>query len=134
VAEPTLAPRAVDETMRYLGAVGGTIRVASEDITYRDVLFPRGTILFVSLATANRDPEVFEIPDAVDVGRETSVPNLTFGSGIHYCLGAHLARGELQEALALLATRFPTLELAGEIEWKPENFGIWGPARLPLRW
>jgi cytochrome P450 len=134
VADPGLAPRAVDETMRYLGAVGGTVRVASEDITYRDVLFPRGTILFVSLATGNRDPEVFAIPDEVDVGRETSVPNLTFGSGIHYCLGAHLARGELQEALALLATRFPTLELAGEIEWKPENFGIWGPARLPVRW
>jgi cytochrome P450 len=134
VAHPTLAPRAVDETMRYLGAVGGTVRVASEDITYRDVLFPRGTILFVSLATANRDPEVFAIPDHVDVARETTVPNLTFGSGIHYCLGAHLARGELQEALALLATRFPTLELAGEIEWKPENFGIWGPARLPVRW
>jgi cytochrome P450 len=77
---------------------------------------------------------VFAIPEAVDVGRESSVPNLTFGSGIHYCLGAHLARGELQQALALLATRFPTLELAGEIEWKPENFGIWGPARLPVRW
>jgi cytochrome P450 len=134
VADPRLAPRAVDETMRYLGAVGGTVRVASEDITYRDVLFPRGTILFVSLATGNRDPEVFAIPDEVDVGRETSVPNLTFGSGIHYCLGAHLARGELQEALALLATRFPTLELADEIAWKPETFGIWGPERLPVRW
>ena len=120
--------------MRYLGAVQGTVRVASEDITYRDVLFPRGTILFVSLATGNRDPEVFAIPEEVDVGRETSVPNLTFGSGIHYCLGAHLARGELQEALAIIATRLPDLELAGEIEWKPENFGIWGPARLPVRW
>ena len=88
--------------------------------------------MFVSLATGNRDPEVFAIPEEVDVGRETSVPNLTFGSGIHYCLGAHLARGELQEALAIIATRLPTLELAGEIEWKPENFrhlGTVPPAR-----
>jgi cytochrome P450 len=134
VADPSIAPRVVDETMRYLGAVQGTVRVASEDIEYRDVLFPRGTLLFVSLAMGNRDPEVFAVPEEVDVTRETSVPHLTFGSGIHYCLGAHLARGELQEALALLATRLPTLELAGEVEWKPENFGIWGPARLPLRW
>jgi len=134
VADPSLAPRAVDETMRYLGAVQGTVRVASQDITYRDVTFPRGTLLFLSLSIGNRDPEVFEIPEAVDIGRESAAPHLTFGSGIHYCLGAHLARGELQEALQLLATRMPNLELAGPVEWKPENFGIWGPARLPVRW
>ena len=134
VADPSLAPRAVDETMRYLGAVQGTVRVASETVEYRDVTFPTGTLLFLSLSTGNRDPEVFAIPEAVDIGRETAVPNLTFGSGIHYCLGAHLARGELQEALRILATRMPGLELAGPVEWKPENFGIWGPARLPVRW
>jgi cytochrome P450 len=134
VADPSLAPRAVDETMRYLGAVQGTVRVASEDIEYRDVTFPRGTLLFLSLSTGNRDPEVFAIPEAVDIGRETAVPHLTFGSGIHYCLGAHLARAELQEALRLVATRLPNLELAGTVEWKPENFGIWGPSRLPVRW
>jgi cytochrome P450 len=134
VADPSLAPRAVDETMRYLGAVQGTVRVASDEIVYRDVTFPPGTLLFLSLSTANRDPEVFAIPDAVDIGREASVPHLTFGSGIHYCLGAHLARGELQEALTVLATRMPGLELAGTVEWKPENFGIWGPAKLPVRW
>jgi cytochrome P450 len=134
VADPSLAPRAVDETMRYLGAIQGTVRVAAEDITYRDVVFPQGTLLFLSLSIGNRDPEVFEIPESVDIGRETAVPHLTFGSGIHYCLGAHLARGELQEALQLLATRLPNLELADTVEWKPENFGIWGPARLPVRW
>ena len=134
VDDPTLAPRAVDETMRYLGAVQGTVRVASEEITHRDVTFPRGTLLFLSLSTGNRDPEVFAIPEAVDITRETSVPHLSFGSGIHYCLGAHLARSELQEALALIAARMPGLALAGTVEWKPENFGIWGPARLPVRW
>ena len=58
---------------------------------------------------------------------------MTFGSGIHFCLGAALARAELQEALPLLARRMPDLALDGPIEWKPRTFGIWGPARLPLR-
>jgi cytochrome P450 len=134
VAKPELAPRAVEETMRYLGAVQGTMRVASQDIEYRDVTFPAGTLVGVSLAGANRDPEVFEDPDRFDVTREMSVPQMTFGSGIHHCLGAHLARAELQEALVVIADRMPALALDGPVEWKPEQFGIWGPARLPVRW
>jgi cytochrome P450 len=58
---------------------------------------------------------------------------LTFGSGIHFCLGAALARAELQEALPLLARRMPDLAGDGPVQWKPSTFGIWGPARLPLR-
>ena len=72
--------------------------------------------------------------ETFDVTRETKVPQMTFGSGIHHCLGAHLARAELQEALTLIAQRIPDLALAGPVEWKPETFGIWGPARLPLCW
>ena len=59
-------------------------------------------------------------------------PQLTFGSGIHYCLGQALARAELQEALPLLARRMPNLRRAGEIEWKPEGVGIFGPAHFPV--
>jgi cytochrome P450 len=58
---------------------------------------------------------------------------MTFGSGIHFCLGANLARAELAEALAALAARMPNLAVDGSIEWKPPTAGIWGPARLPLR-
>jgi cytochrome P450 len=58
---------------------------------------------------------------------------MTFGSGIHHCMGAALARAELQEALTLLARRMPGLATDGPVEWKPTSFGIWGPARLPLR-
>ena len=58
---------------------------------------------------------------------------MTFGSGIHFCMGAALARAELQEALPLLARRMPDLARDGDVEWKPSTFGIWGPARLPLR-
>jgi cytochrome P450 len=132
--DPSLAPRAVEESMRILGAIRGTGRVASEDIEYRDVLFPKGTIISPGLASANRDDHVFPDADRFDITREPSgQPQLTFGSGIHYCLGAALARAELQEALPLLAQRMPNLQVAGEIEWKPAATGIWGPERLPLR-
>jgi len=130
---PELAPRAVEETMRYLGAVRGTVRVASQDIVYRDVLFPAGTIVSVSLVGANRDPAVFAGPDTFDITVERDAVQMTFGSGIHFCMGAALARAELQEALPLLARRLPDIERRGPVEWKPVTTGIWGPARLPLR-
>jgi len=132
--DPTLATRAVEESMRYLGTVRGTARIASEDIEYRDVLFPQGTLVMTSLAGANFDESRFADPFRFDITRETSGSvQMTFGSGIHFCLGASLARAELQEALPLLAQRMPDLELDGPIEWKPATFGIWGPAVLPLR-
>lgn len=132
-ARPELAPRAVEESMRYLGAVRGTVRFASEDVEYRDVRFPQGTLVAVSLAGANRDPAMFDLPDTFDITSERPVAQLTFGSGIHHCLGTALARAELQEALVVLARRMPALRLAGPVTWKPDTFGIWGPARLPLR-
>ena len=132
-AEPTLAPRAVEESLRYLGAVRGTARIASEDIEYKDVRFPAGTLVAVSLASANRDASVTPgDPEVFDVTRQATVPQMTLGAGIHHCLGASLARAELQEALPLLAQRMPNLRLDGPIEWKPDNVGIWGPARLPI--
>jgi len=129
---PDLAPRAVEEAMRYLGAVRGTVRFAPEDVVFRDVLFPKGTLVFVSLAGANRDPDNWEAPDAFDITRERKSLQMTFGSGIHHCMGAALARAELQEALVLLSRRLPGLATDGPVEWKPTTFGIWGPARLPL--
>lgn len=130
---PELAGRAVEESMRFLGAVRATARFASEDIVYRDVLFPQGTLVTTSLAGANRDPATFDEPDVFDITRERGTAQMTFGSGIHFCMGAALARAELQEALPLLAQRLPALTRAGDVEWKPSTFGIWGPARLPLR-
>ena len=130
---PELAGRAVEESMRYLGAVRGTARIASEDIIYHDVLFPQGTLVSTSLAGANRDPEAFDDPDVFDITRERATAQMTFGAGIHFCMGAALARAELQEALPLLARRMPGLVRNGDVVWKPSTFGIWGPARLPLR-
>jgi cytochrome P450 len=131
---PELAPRAVEESMRVLGAIRGTGRFATEEIEYRGVVFPKDTFLSTSFVSSNRDERVFTDGDTFDITREgTAVPHLTFGSGIHHCLGAWLARAELQEALPLLAARLRDLEVDGEIDWKPSNTGIWGPVRLPLR-
>jgi cytochrome P450 len=132
--QPELAARATEESMRVLGSIRGTGRFASEDIEYRDVLFPRGSFISPSFVAANTDEKVFPEPMKFDITREPAgSPNLTFGSGIHYCLGAWLARAELQEALPIMAQRMPDLEVDGEIEWKPAQTAIWGPARLPLR-
>ncbi len=130
---PELAPKAVEEAMRYAGAVRGTGRIASEDIDYRDVLFPKGTLLATSMAVANRDDSVFPQPDRFDITREpVGQPQLTFGSGIHYCLGASLARAELQEALPLLAQRLPGLRITGPVTYKTALAGIYGPTSLPI--
>jgi cytochrome P450 len=132
--QPELAARAVEESMRYLGAIRGTARYASEDIGYRDIVFPAGTFVFPSFTGANYDPASFADPHEFDIRKPApAAPQLTFGSGIHYCLGASLARAELQEALPILARRMPDLALDGDITWKPETFGIWGPLHLPLR-
>ncbi len=132
-SDPTLAAGAVEETMRVLGAVRATARVASCDIEYRDTVFPTGTLVATSFVSANFDPDVWTDPQDVDIARQTRTSHMTFGSGIHFCLGASLARAELQEALPVLARRLPGAQLAGAVEWKPATQGIWGPARLPLR-
>lgn len=131
--DPSVVARVVEETMRVNGAVRATGRVASCDIEYKGVLFPAGTIVFPALATANRDSAVFDDPNRFDIApRETTQPQLTFGSGIHYCLGAALARAELQEALPLLARRMPNIRRAGEPRYKVATAGIFGPTSLPV--
>jgi cytochrome P450 len=131
--QPDLAKRAVEESMRYLGAVRGTMRIAGEDVEYRDVVFPAGTFVATSLTGANYDAATWDAPESFDITKERDATQMTFGSGIHFCLGASLARAELAEALPLLARRMPDLTVDGSIEWKPPTVGIWGPARLPLR-
>lgn len=132
--QPELAPRAVEESMRYFGAIRGTGRFASTDIEYRGVRFPAGTFVSPSFSASNHDPAAFPDPAIFDITRPApDRPHLTFGSGIHYCLGAALARAELQEALPILARRMPDLAIDGEITWKPSTVGIFGPEHLPVR-
>ena len=127
--QPELAPRAVDEVLRFEPITPFTARIAMEDVEYRDVLFPEGTVVLVCAFTGNRDGE----PDGFDITAERKGKPLTFGAGIHYCLGANLARAELQEALNFLAPRTPGLALDGEPQYGTID-GIYGLDALPIRW
>ena len=131
--QPELAGRAVEETMRYFGAVRATGRFASEDIEYKGVLFPKGTLVTPSLSIANRDETVFNDANNFDITREPAgQPQMTFGSGIHYCLGAALARAEQQEALPIMAQRMKNLRINGAVTWKPSTVAIFGPENMPI--
>src|SRR3954449_7734285 len=128
---PLLAPQAVEEVVRYEPITPFTARIAMEEVTYRDVTFPEGTVVLVSAFSGNRDgieDDAFDIT-ADRNGRKP----LTFGAGVHYCLGANLARAELQEALAFLAPRMPGLALDGEPEYGSID-GISGLGSLPRGW
>ena len=130
---PELAPAAVEELVRYEPITPFTARLLHEDVEYRDVTFPEGTVVMVCAFTGNRDG-VDGDADAFDITADRGdAKPLTFGAGIHYCLGANLARGELQEALAFLPARMPGLALDGEPELGSVH-GIYGLDSLPIRW
>ena len=105
-----------------------------EDVTYRDVLFPKDTIVLVCAQTGNRDPAVYDEPDVFDIAKEREKARpLTFGAGPHYCLGVNLAKAEMQEALKFLAPRTPGLRLTDEPTYGSID-GIYGLDALPIRW
>ncbi len=111
-AEPALLDSAVEEILRFNGPIQGTkMGYAMEDITINGVTIPKGKPMMPLLGSANRDPAVFENPDVFDIGR-TPNRHLGFGQGIHYCLGAPLARMETKVALKNLFDRNPNLRLA----------------------
>jgi cytochrome P450 len=127
----TYAERAVWEVVRYEPITPFTARIALEDIEYRDVTFPQGTIVMVSAFDSNRDPEHWDEPDEFDITAERSAKPHTFGAGIHYCLGANLARLEMTEALTFLSQNMRDLRLDGEPVFGSVN-GIYGLDELPL--
>ncbi|WP_374022973.1 cytochrome P450 [Mycobacterium sp. HNNTM2301] len=128
---PELAMRAVEETMRHSPIAGGTLRLVVEDAELDGYLFPAGTMVLVNTAAANRDPAVYVDPDRVDITREGAPPILTFGGGVHYCLGANLARREIAEALTVIAGRLLDPRTAGPVPWKP-MVSLSGPKSLPI--
>lgn len=130
VADPSLVPTAVEELIRYDGPLQLFERTATEDVTIGPVTVHSGQKVAALLGSANRDPAVFDSPDTLDVAR-TNNPHIGFGAGIHFCLGAPLARVELQASLGTLVSRFPRMALAGEPQRRPE-FVIRGLQRLPV--
>ena len=156
VSDPSLAEAAVEEGLRYEPITPFTARITTEDVVWRDVAFPEGTIVMVCAFTGNRDlGSAAAVEDGgadaagagearadgsasradadrfdITADRRRARP-LTFGAGVHYCLGANLARVELQEGLAFLSQRLRDLELDGEPVYEGVS-GIYGLAELPI--
>jgi cytochrome P450 len=129
-ADPALASRAVGEVLRFEPVTPFTARICLEQIEHRDVIFPAGTIVAVCAERANREGGAGEEFD-ITATRDTRL--LTFGAGMHYCLGSNLARAELEEALAFLAPRTPNLAFDGPAQLGGVE-GIYGIDKLPITW
>jgi cytochrome P450 len=128
---PELAVNAVHELIRHSPMTFITLRAAVVDVELAGVTIPAGTIVVVNTGAANRDPAVYEDPDRLDISRVGVPPIQTFGGGMHYCLGANLARLELAEALAVITRRMPNARRRGPAPWKPVN-ALGGPTTLPI--
>ncbi|SOD73144.1 cytochrome P450 [Jatrophihabitans sp. GAS493] len=131
-ADPGLAPQYVEEVLRLRAPIHQFGRRTSKDVVVDGVLIPAGSQVLVAYASANRDAEKFDRPDEFDPDR-ASRAHLTFGWGIHQCLGAPLVRAELKVLLETLC-EFPRFLPAGEVTWGPLKGGAhYGPAHLPLQ-
>ncbi|MFI6298407.1 cytochrome P450 [Nonomuraea sp. NPDC050790] len=117
-ADRSLLPTAIEELMRWDTPLQMFERWVLEDIEVEGVAIPKGVEVALLFGSANRDPEVFADPDRLDVGRADN-PHISFGAGIHFCLGAPLARIELMESFGALLERAPKMELVREPAWKP---------------
>lgn len=127
----SLVPRSVEELMRHDTPLQMFERWVLEDVEIHGQKVAGGQELALLFGSANHDPEVFDRPDELDVTREHN-PHMSFGAGIHFCLGAPLARVELQVSFATLLRRLPAMELVEEPEWKP-NYIIRGLKELRVR-
>jgi cytochrome P450 len=128
---PELATNAVEELMRHSPIASGALRTTLEDVELGGVIIPAGTLVVANTAAANRDPDVYDDPDRLDITREGAPAMQTFGAGMHYCLGAHLARLELAEALAVMTRQMPNARRTAPAPWKPLT-ALSGPITLPI--
>jgi len=135
-ADLGLLPRAVEECLRFDTSVQIAARVALQAVELNGVPIASGDTIYLALGAANRDPEVFDEPDRFDITRpEATLKALAFGGGAHYCLGARLARIELETALETLIRRLPNLRIKAldGLQWKP-TFTVRGLQSLPAEW
>lgn len=114
--QPELIESATEEFLRYQGPVRGVARVANQDIQLGDQVIPRGQLVYLILTQANRDHNRFKNSDQLDLCR-TPNPHLAFGYGVTYCLGAHLARMEIQETLKAILPYLPHMSIAAGTKW-----------------
>jgi cytochrome P450 len=130
VEHPELVERAVEESLRYDPPVLGLYRTVTRDVEIRGVTIPANSKVMLNYAAANRDPEVFDEPNEFRLDRPTQ-RHFSFGLGVHFCLGAQLARLEATTALSTLLQRFPKLGLLNDGE-RIAPFFLWGRQRLPV--
>ena len=121
---------AVEEMFRYSSVVN-IIRTVTDDIDYDGVHFPKGTMLIFAMTLGARDPNYFDRPDDYDPDRSHTNRHVGLGRGSHICLGQHLAKAQITEAVHQIAQRMRKPRLAGEIVWRP-FLGIWGLETLPI--
>lgn len=130
---PELLPSAIEEIVRYRSPGQMMFREARKDVEMHGQVIPAGRQVLAMIGSANRDPEHFADPDRFDIGRDPN-PHLAFGHGVHFCIGAPLARLEARVAIADLVSLLPALELASQEPWEPRRaLNIHGPVRLPIR-
>ncbi len=130
-ADPTLVKSAVEELLRFDGPVQLTGRWVMEDMEFAGQTFHKGQQVATLLGAANRDPSRFANPSELDITRDPN-PHIAFGNGIHFCLGAPLARLEAQIAFATLARRLPDMQLADENPPYKQTYVVRGLAHLPV--
>lgn len=130
-SDPSSAPGIVQELLRYTPAVATTSRLIHEDVEINGVVFPAGTFVLVSLSAANRDPRMFDRPDQLDPSRTDAHGHSSFGLGHHYCIGASLARAQLEEALVMMATTLGPIRADGPAVFTTPQ-GLAGVQSLPI--
>ena len=134
-ADPALIPNAVEEVLRFNSSQISWRRLTTRDTTIRGVDIPAGTAVFLNFASANRQADLFEDPDVFDIHRPNANRHISFGKGVHYCLGAKFAKFETQLVLEVLAERLPSLRLVDDQQYRYfPNITFRGPTELQVAW
>ena len=134
-ADPSLIPNAVEEVLRYESSQISWRRITTTATTVGGYDVPAGTPILLNFASANRQPDIWEAPDTFDIHRPNANRHISFGKGVHFCLGARLARFEIRLVVEILAERIPSLRVAPgrRLDYFP-NITFRGPTRLHVEW
>jgi cytochrome P450 len=132
-AAPELLPSAIEEVLRYRSPLQWMFRVTTREVQLHGETIPAGKVMLVMMGSANRDPKQFREPNRFDITRNPN-PHIAFGHGIHFCLGAALARLEAKIALTEFLNRIDDFQFASDTPWEPrKGLHVHGPTHLPLR-
>ncbi|MDH3684386.1 MAG: cytochrome P450, partial [Acidimicrobiia bacterium] len=132
--DPSLIPNAIEEVLRFNSSQVSWRRLTTVDTTVGGIDVPAGTAIFLNFASANRQPDLFEDPDMFDIHRDNANRHISFGKGVHYCLGAKFAKFEAQLVTEIVAERIPSIRLADQDFTYFPNITFRGPNELYVTW